>query len=293
MTEYYVADSFKGYELIGDPYRNKAGKMATKAKCKCDRCVNGVYVSRIENGAPVPHPAYGGVCLACGGLGYITKEIRLYTKAEYDAMQRAKDKAAQKREEKMIAGADQKRKDWLEANGFDAEGYTYILIGINSYAVKDQLKAEGWKYNSFLRWHTSEIEGSEYADNVERVHWSEFYSTTAWGDMHPLPDAQKKADAMIKGNEEEEETPSEWIGEVGDRLKELPVTLVGVYGFNGRYGYSQVVKFKDENGNILTWFTAVNITVEVGSTCKLSGTIKKHDQYKDQKTTIVTRCRLS
>ena len=281
MTEYYVADSFKGYELIGDPYRNKAGKMATKAKCKCDRCVNGVYISRIENGAPVPHPAYGGVCLACGGLGYITKEIRLYTKAEYDAMQRAKDKAAQKREEKMIAGADQKRKNWLEANGFDAEGYTYILVGINSHAVKDQLKAEGWKYSSFLRWHTSEIEGSEYADNVERVHWSEFYSTTAWGDMHPLPDAQKKADAMIKGNEEEEETPSEWIGEVGDRLKELPVTLVGVYGFNGRYGYSQVVKFKDENGNILTWFTAVNITVEVGSTCKLSGTIKKHDQYKD------------
>lgn len=291
MSEYYVAPTYSNYELIGDPYRNKAGKMATKAKCKCDRCVNGVYVSRIENGVPVPHPAYGGVCLACGGLGYITKEIRLYTKAEYDAMQRAKDKAAQKREEKMIAGADQKRKNWLEANGFDAEGYTYILVGINSYAVKDQLKAEGWKYSSFLRWHTSEIEGSEYADNVERVHWSEFYSTTAWGDMNPLPDAQKKVDILING--EKEPSTSEWIGEVGDKIKELPVILKGVYGFQGRYGYSQVVKFEDENGNALTWFTAVNIPVEVGSKCKLSGTIKKHDQYKDEKTTLITRCRIS
>ena len=290
MGEYFVADSFKNYELIGDPYRNKAGKLASKARCKCDRCVNGVYVSRIENGAPVPHPAYGGVCLACGGSGFITKEIRLYTKAEYDTMQRAKEKAAEKREQAMIAGVDKKRKDWLEVNGFDAEGYTYILVGINSYAVKDQLKAEGWKYNSFLRWHTSETEGSEYADNTEKVHWSEFYSTTAWGDMHPLPNAQKKVDTLING--EEEFSTSEWVGEVGEKIKMLPVTLIGVYGFQGRYGYSQVVKFKDEDGNVLTWFTAVNIPVEIGSSCLLSGTIKNHDEYKGEKTTILTRCKI-
>ena len=290
MADYYVAPTYSNYELIGEPFRNKAGKLATKAKCKCDRCVNGVYVSRIENGAPVPHPAYNGVCLACGGVGYITKEIRLYTKAEYDALQRTKERNAQKKEESMLAGAEKKRNTWLKTNGFDVEGYTYILVGLDSYAIKDELKEAGWKYNSFIRWHNAEA--GDYTENAVKVHWSDFYSTTAWGDMHPLPDAQKKADAMIKGDEEEE-VPSEWIGEVGDRLKELPVTLVGVYGFNGRYGYSQIIKFKDENGNILTWFTAVNITVEVGAKCLLSGTIKKHDQYKDQKTTIVTRCKLS
>ena len=289
--EYYTADSYKGYERIGEPYYNKTGKLATKARCKCDRCVKGVYVSRIENGMPVPHPAYNGVCLACGGTGIIEKEIRLYTKAEYDAMQRTKERTAEKREAAMLAGAEKKRSNWLESNGFDAEGYTYILVGVNSYAIKDELKEAGWKYNSFIRWHNAEA--GDYAENAVKVHWSEFYSTTAWGDMYPLPDAQKKADAIIKGDEEKEELPSEWIGEVGERLKDLPVTLVGVYGFNGRYGYSQVVKFITEEGNILTWFTAVNITVEAGSACKLSGTIKKQDQYKDQKTTIVTRCKMS
>ena len=289
MADYYVADSFKNYELIGEPFYNKSGKLATKARCKCDRCTNGIYAVGVNNGQIVPHPAYNGVCLKCGGTGIITKEIRLYTKAEYDALQRTKERNAQKKEEEMLAGAEKKRNDWLEANGFDAEGYTYILVGIDSYAIKNQLKEAGWKYNSFIRWHNAEA--GEYAENAVKVHWSDFYSTTAWGDMHPLPDAQKKADAMIKGSEEE--IPSEWIGEIGDKLKELPVTLIGVYGFNGHYGYSQVVKFRDENGNILTWFTAVNITVEVGSACKLSGTIKKHDQYKDQKTTIVTRCRIS
>ena len=291
MTEYYVADSYKNYEYdVNKAYRNKAGKMAVKARCKCDRCVKGVYAVGVNNGQIVPHPAYAGVCLKCGGTGYIAKEIRLYTKAEYDALQRTKERNAKKKEEEMLAGAEKKRNNWLEANGFDAEGYTYILVGLDSYAIKDELKEAGWKYNSFIRWHNAEA--GDYAENAVKVHWSEFYSTTAWGDMHPLPDAQKKADAMIKGDEEEE-APSEWIGEVGDRLKELPVTLVGIYGFNGRYGYSQVVKFKDEDGNALTWFTAVNIPVEVGSACKLSGTIKKHDQYKDQKTTIVTRCRIS
>ena len=289
MTDYYVADSYKNYELIGEPFRNKAGKLATKAKCKCDRCVNGVYVSRIENGAPVPHPAYNGVCLACGGVGYITKEIRLYTKAEYDALQRTKERNAQKREESMLAGAEKKRNTWLETNGFDAEGYTYILVGLDSYAIKNELKEAGWKYNSFVRWHNAEA--GEYAENAVKVHWSDFYSTTAWGDMHPLPDAQKKADALIKG--EVEEVHSEWVGEIGDRIKKLPVTLIGVYGFNGKYGYSQVVKFMTEEGNLLTWFTAVNITVEKGEKCFLSGTIKKHDTYKDQKTTIVTRCKIS
>ena len=70
--EYFVADSYKGYELIGEPFK-KSGRMYSKARCKCDRCVKGVYVSRIENGQPVPHPNAGGVCFACNGVGYITK----------------------------------------------------------------------------------------------------------------------------------------------------------------------------------------------------------------------------
>ena len=287
---YFTADTYKNYERIGEPFRNTAGKLATKARCKCDRCTNGVYAIGVNNGQIVPHPAYNGVCLKCGGTGYIEKEIRLYTEAEYNTMQKNKERAAQKREEAMLAGAEKKRNNWLANNGFDAEGYTYLLTGIDSYAIKDDLKNAGWKYNSFIRWHNAEA--GDYAENAVKVHWSEFYSTTAWGDVNPLPDAQKKADAIIRGSEEEE-VPSEWIGEVGDKIKELPVTLIGVYGFEGRYGYSQVVKFKTEEGNLLTWFTAVNIPVSNGENCLLSGTIKKHDQYKDQKTTIVTRCKIS
>ena len=83
--EYALAPSYKDYETVGSPYF-KNGKMYTKARTKCDRCMNGVYVCRVENGQPVPHPVADGVCFRCNGSGYISKDVRLNTveEAEYD-----------------------------------------------------------------------------------------------------------------------------------------------------------------------------------------------------------------
>lgn len=293
MAEYFVADSFKGYELVGEPYRNKTGKMVSKAKCKCDRCIKGVYAAGVENGHIKPHPAFGGVCLKCGGTGVLEKEIRLYTKAEYDAMkrnsERTKVKAQQKKEEQMLAEAEGKKTAWLERNGFDAEGNTYILIGLDTYAIKEELKEKGWKYDSFLRWHTASPAG--YGENVYKMHWTEGFSATAWGDMRPIDGVQAKVDSLINGAKPK--STSEWVGEVGKRLYDIPVTLLFVYGFEGRFGYSQVVKFADEDENIFTWFTDAEIKIEVGESCLLTGTVKEHSEYKGEKTTIMTRCKLA
>jgi len=290
MAEYYVADSYKGFSWDANKaFRNKAGKLAVKATCKCDRCVKGVYVTRVENGQPIPHPAFDGVCLKCGGTGVIQKEIRLYTKAEYDALQRNKERAAEKKEQEMLAGADKKRTEWLEKNGFDAEGYTYIVVGIDTFTIKDQLKEENFKYNAFLRWHAAAP--GTFAENCEKHHWNEFYSTTAWGDMNPLPGTQSKVDSIIEAAKPA--SVSEWVGEVGKRLKDIPVTLVSVHGFEGKYGYSQVVKFEDENKNIYIWFTGVEIKVEPGESCFLTGTVKDHSEYKGERSTVLTRCKIA
>lgn len=289
MAEYYTADNYKGWKLIGEPFRNKSGKLATIAERKCERCVNGVFPAGVENGHIKPHPAFGGVCLKCGGTGIERKEIRLYTKAEYDALQRNKERAAAKKEEEMRAGAAKKREDWLAKNGFDAEGYTYIVVGLDTYRIKEELKVQNFKYNDFLRWHGADP--GTYADNVEKHHWKDFYSTTAWGDMNPLPDTQKKVDSIIEAARPQ--STSEWVGEIGKRLREVPVTLVSVHGFESQYGYSQVVKFEDENQNILTWFTSVEIKIEPGDACLLSGTVKDHKLYKNEKSTILTRCKIA
>lgn len=293
MAEYFVADSYKGYDLIGEPYRNAAGKMVSTAKCKCDRCVKGVYVSRIENGQPVPHPAYGGICLRCGGKGYIEKEIRLYTKAEYDAMQRNSERTRQRKAEaaeaKRLAEFDTKKAKWLSDNGFDAEGNTFLYVKEDSYQKKDELKAAGYKYNPILKWHGPAAGGFEEATEVHNVE--EFYQLTAWGTYTMLSDAESKVESIFEANRPA--STSEWVGEVGKRVYDIPVTLVSVYGFEGRYGYSQVVKFETAEGDVLTWFTGVEIKIEVGESCLLTGTVKKHDEYKGEKTTVMTRCKLA
>lgn len=292
IMEYFVAETYKNYNRIGEPFYNKNGKLATIVRCKCDRCVKGVYAVGVENGHIKPHPAFNGVCLKCGGTGFLEEEVRLYTKAEYDAMQRNKERAKakreQEREEKMKSEYADKKNAWLLKNGFSAEGETYIITG-DSYSIKDELKAAGWHYDPILKWHKADPAG--YKDRVIKVNVEDCFGFSAWGEGRYLPTAKNFIDNLL--DKAKDKSNSEWVGEVGDRVKQLPVTLISIYGYDGRYGYSQIVKFKDENENIFTWFTAVKINIEIGDSCFLTGTIKKHDEYKGEKTTVLTRCKLT
>ena len=292
--EYYTADTYKNWERIGKPYRNNNSKLCTKVREKCPRCSGkGVIIARVENGRQIPVQPDGGICYQCEGKKYLEKEVRLYTKAEYDAMQKNNEKAKQKRAEiaeaKRLAEFDAQKAKWLSDNGFDAEGNTFLYVKEDSYQKKDELKAAGYKYNPVLKWHGPAAGGFEESTEVHNVE--EFYQLTAWGTYTLLRDAASKVESIIEASRPA--STSEWIGEIDEKLHDIAVTLVSVYGFEGKFGYSKIVKFETAEGDILTWFTGVDIKIEVGESCFLTGVVKKHDQYKGQKTTIVTRCRLS
>jgi hypothetical protein len=188
----------------------------------------------------------------------------------------------------MKAEFETKKANWLKRNGFDAEGKTYIYIGSDSYQRKEELKEKGYIFNPILKWHSPLPENEE---KVEQHDVTDFYSLTAWGEYTPISGAADKVQAIIDAARPE--STSRWIATEGEKIKCLPVTLVGVHGYENQWGYSQVVTFNDEEGNVLTWFTSVNIPFEIGDSCKLSGTVKKLDEYKGCKTTILTRCKLS
>ena len=290
MTDYFVSNSYKNWERIGEPF-DKNGKLYTKAKCKCDRCVKGVYVCRVENNQPVPHPAYGGVCLKCGGTGYLTKEIRLYTEKEFKqkeaAAEKQKEKKAAELEVKMKAEYADKKAAWMERNGFNAEGATYIITG-DSYSIKDELKAAGWKFDSVLLWHKADPAG--YEDRVIKFYDYELIEYSAWGEGHFKTGAkdyimQKMLPAEVKD--------LTYVGEVGEKLKKVPVTFTRKNSFCGRFGLTNIYEFRDGDGNYLNWFTTCDIDFEVGNTLYLNGTVKEHKEYRGIPQTIVTRCKLS
>lgn len=285
---YYVADTYKNMERVGEPIK-KNGKLYTVVEGACDRCGGtGVFACRVENGHPVPHPAYGGVCLKCGGTGKVTKTVRLYTEKEYESMQKAKvNRRIKKIEERKEREKERKANalpNWLKQNGFDTEGNTYLIYG-NTYPIKDKLKEAGCKFSQELKWHGPAAVDVPEDCYVEKIHWSDVYS---WNQ-----DALNMW-CTEKGNKFLEDIFSshilgQYVGEIGERLRNITVTFDKVITFERQYGTTQVYRF-NYKGAQLSWFTEVHKDLEEGAEYTLSGTVKEHKVYGNMKTTYLNRC---
>lgn len=284
-----LAESYKSYSFDETKAYNKGGKLYVKATCKCDRCFKGVYVTRVENGQPVPHPNAQGVCFKCGGSGIITKEVRLYTDEEYEKMVARNEKEREKRaaelEARMNAEAAAKSKEWLEKNGFSEDGITYIVTG-DSYSIKEELKQAGFLYSPILKWHRGYKDN--YEDRVIEIKLSDIAERTAWGTYEFKRETsdfiQAQFDALLPPSE------SEWldVAEKG-KVTDLDVVFDKFFSFDGYYGTSYCYRFL-HGTNVVTWFTSKCFNIEAGAEVTISGTVKKFDEYKGEKQTVLTRC---
>lgn len=290
MSKLMTAKSYANAERINEYEKN--GKMYAKVKIPCDRCVNGMYVIGVENGQYKAHPNCNGVCFACGGLGYEIKEVRLYTEAELQRMEELNEKNRIKREQEKEAKWEKEfaetKKEWLAHNGFSEDGYTYIVTG-NSFSIKDELKAAGWRYDPVLKWHKADPTG--YEDRVIKFHVDQLFEFSAWGKGHYILGCKEIVDKALAATQPE--VHSEWIGEVGEKIKGIKVQLVRKYTTETRYGLNTLYSFQTEEGNILNWWTTTFQAVEVGDWVTIKyATIKKLDTYKDVKNTVITRAKL-
>lgn len=93
-----------------------------------------------------------------------------------------------------------------------------------------------------------------------------------------------------QNDRESRKSLSTWIGEVGDKVCAEVQSCKCVYSDVGQFGDYFLYRFVDNSGNVIMWGTSKNLmTDEVTS---ISGTIKSLDTYKDEKQTILTRCRV-
>lgn len=86
-------------------------------------------------------------------------------------------------------------------------------------------------------------------------------------------------------------TPGAYVGRIGERLKKITATLDAVYVFESYYGTKAVVKLRDAAGNTLVSFTSP-ITDAPGTKFQLSGTVKKHEDYRGVRQTVLSRMTL-
>ena len=283
--EMFVAKSYENMDRIGEPFE-KNGRKYTKVSCDCERCGgSGIYIwGAMING----NPSHAGTCFKCGGSGKLVKEVRLYTEKE----RAAADRAREQRREKAIVEREARAKarnakafdKWLNWNGFNEDGDTYLIFG-NTYPIKDELKAAGCKFSKTLLWHGPAAVDVPEDCYVEKINWSDIYDWNEEArDMWLTEEGDNLLKEIFSKNSE-----GKYLGEVGERLRNIPVIFEGMVTFDGSYGLAHIYKF-NADGAQLSWFTECIKDLEEGKAYQLSGTVKKQEVYRNVKTTYLSRC---
>lgn len=192
-------------------------------------------------------------------------------------------------------------KQWLKSNGFSEEGITYIIAGGDTYAIKEELKANGCKFNPALNWHSPqefEIDSEGYV--FIPFTFDELY---VWNTVNKTADLTSSAKDIIterlapykkekKNLLDSAMMDSEWYGNVGERLRKIPAKIVGKKQISSRYGESTLFTF-ESGKSVFCWFTSSIKDNQVGETILLSGTVKELKTFQNQKQTYLTRCILA
>lgn len=82
---------------------------------------------------------------------------------------------------------------------------------------------------------------------------------------------------------------NEYVGQTGQKLPPTKVKVIRTRNISGPYGTTQIVAMEDEKGNQLTWFNNSRNNMEEGKEYTITGTIKKHDEYKGRRQTHILR----
>lgn len=182
--------------------------------------------------------------------------------------------------------------EWFEKNGFTADGYTYSILG-NTYPKKAYLKMT-CVFSKELKWHRADPFSEEHIPEGCQQFKFAFDDFYQFNEFSGKAEARPEAMQMIGEIEVSlrEPSASEYVGEVGERLVDIPVEMTGMNSFEGMYGLTYCYTFKKEE-NILVWFTQKLLTYCIGDRLILRGTVKNHTTYQGVRQTQLTRCIVS
>lgn len=298
MGKIFVADSYKNMQIVSEPFENEKGKKVVKVKCKCDRCSGlGIIVARIENNQYIPIPVDGGVCYKCGGTGTVEKIVRTYTEKEYNALQKAKERNTQKkaeerakREKELLDNAEKYKHEVALKLGFGEDEKVYLVYGDDTYAIKDELKRLGARFDPTLKWFFSkEVELPE-GYKLYGMSFDELYN---YNPLSKWAEFKEDAKSIVSRKMIELKGPSTskfYPGVEKERIRNITAKVKSIRGFEGTYGYTAIYTFTSED-YVFVWMSSkCDVDFAVGDTVDLAGTIKKFDEYAGVKNTYLTRC---
>lgn len=257
MEKLFNAD---GTEFSGTVVKDEKGHAGFMHRAACRRCGGSGHYSF--------NLMHGTICFRCRGAKFEPRKfVRLFTATELAKRNASAEKRAVKKALKaeIAAGVaavefEEKKSEFVEAHGALME---------RARAVADR--------NAFI---------ADVLDKGEkRATWSE-------KQILALTAAVERAERDLAAA-----SVSSYFGNVGDRVT-VDVTVertgqfeVAAFGYAGRRGHTNtmfIVTMTDGKGHyFVSKSTSFNATK--GDTFTMTGTIKKHEEYKGMKQTVVTR----
>jgi hypothetical protein len=87
---------------------------------------------------------------------------------------------------------------------------------------------------------------------------------------------------------------NEWLGAPGQKIAPTRITVTGTQDIPSDYGTKQLVRMEDEQGHTIIWWNSSANRMEQGKQYTITGgTVKKHDEFRGVKQTVLTRAKLT
>lgn len=145
--------------------------------------------------------------------------------------------------------------------------------------------------NTILEWLNKQESDSEYINNLQMVCKKAHLEYRDLGLVASLPAAYHKATVRAEENKKRiEESKSMFVGAIKERIVIENVSLKCIARYGTDYGVTKVYHMLDAAGNIYVWKSAN--CIEDTDSITIKGTVKAHSEFRGEKQTELTRCKV-
>jgi hypothetical protein len=162
-------------------------------------------------------------------------------------------------------------------------------------AARNKTPADEQRGQAALEWFNSIPEQQRQSDNFLHnidviVKGANGVEPKDFGYVVAIFPAMERAQRTAPGQQAQS---NEYVGQVGAKLPLTKVKVVRTHMLPNNFGYrappTQIVQMTDELGNMLVWFNSSGEHMENQKEYHIAGTIKKHEDFKGRKQTVLTR----
>lgn len=147
-----------------------------------------------------------------------------------------------------------------------------------------------------IKYYKNLEDDSEFIHNIKVMLNEGYVLSKNFGFLCYLPEGYAKyIQKEIERAKKIEVEKSEYFGEVGKRYKDKEILSVNqIAAWENQFGVTHIYKIVLVDGNVLTWKSSNGLYLENGEVFdKITFTVKGHNEYKGQKQTEVTRCKVT